>query len=66
MFFDSKQTFLHCVNDYEHFTANCKNVVRFDKKKTVFLSSLLLSQTKQKQYLLFNCLKRFLLNDIIF
>jgi hypothetical protein len=32
------------------------------KKKTVFLSSLLLSQTKQKQ--LFNCLNCFLLNDI--
>jgi hypothetical protein len=45
-----------------HFTANCKNVVRFEKTRLPLISSLLFPHTKQKQ--LFNCLKCFLLNDI--
>jgi hypothetical protein len=45
-------------------TANCKNVVRFEKTRLPLISSLLFPHTKQKQ--LFNCLKCFLLNDIFF
>jgi hypothetical protein len=45
-------------------TANCKNVVRFEKTRLPLTSSLFFPQTKQKQ--LFACHKCFLLNDIIF
>jgi hypothetical protein len=45
-------------------TANFKKCCLLWQRKIVFLSSLLLSQTKQKQ--LFTCFKCVLLNDIIF
>jgi hypothetical protein len=43
-------------------TASCKNVVYFDKKKTVFIFSLL---SKAKQSLLFTRFKWVLLNGIV-